>query len=237
MLVKTVDVIVRESLLDNRLSMHSYVSRLHHALRCIEDLSIDLNLGTNIKDLTVDILTDDRVDIPALHEVIGIYGIVGDKKLPFELDESLTLEKNLESAVSVGYTSVNSTFTDEEHEDPDGTGTFGYQRNAKYTYKVDVLNDQVVLGHKHEMTIVGLLLRTNIVSVTTANAIDVNAVKTILAYVEWMISEANGSPQSKVMRLQDLYYNEKGNLRGRLNPIGIEDLYSSVYGSYSNGRK
>ena len=63
MKTKSINIIVRDALLDNGLPLHYYTRYLHHALRITDELSMDFNLG-NIKVVELDVTSYQRAVLP-----------------------------------------------------------------------------------------------------------------------------------------------------------------------------
>lgn len=236
MKTKTLNVLVREALADNGYPIHFYLNYLHHGIRCLEDLALDFDFGPNVKELNIATLSYDRVTLPAdCIDVIGVFGIYGGQRKDFLRNNSLTKVYNEISSVKYPYTEDESTLPEYDNlidSTPLGQTSANEMvtvlypgGKATYEYNVDTEHSELILGPGHELTSTYLRYLAPLVSTSTANLVHPYAVKPIHAYIKYAIAEANGSPQSKVDRLEREYENQKRLLKARMNELTLDQLY------------
>jgi hypothetical protein len=227
MRTKTVDEVVRESLMNFGFPIHYYLPFLHHALKCLEELNFDFDFG-NVKQEKLTISAIDRITIPiAATDIISVFGLYEEKQLPFVRNTNITTIYNVKNAVNVAY-DKNSNTLDKQIK---GSGyapfvgseelatAFYPSQNLKYEYNVDLINNEIVLGNGHGLTSINVKYLTDSVSKTSSNLVYYYAIPVIHAYIEYYYSKTNGSPQSAIAVLKDNYYNQKRLLRARMNPL------------------
>jgi len=236
MQTKTINIVVRESLLNKGYPIHYYLPFLHHAKTCLENLALDHNFGSNVKEVKYDITSYDRVTLTsACIDVIGVFGLYGGEMKTFLRNSKLTKVYNEISAVKYPWDEAGSTLP--EYSDMNTSSILGNTSaydlptvffpsgSGTYEYNVDLENSEVILKPGHGLTSVYVRWLAGAVSVSAVNVVHPNAVPTIHSYIEWMVAKSDGSPQSKVALLDDAYYNQKRILRGRMNPLSIEEMY------------
>ena len=235
MQTKTLNVVVREHLLNEQLPLHYYLPYLHHAIKCFEDLEFDFSFF-NIKEAKAVINSHDRFAIPLdVADVVSVYGLYHGREKPFALDTSLTKNYNLEGAVKKSWSDSGSTipgFIEMDSSYPlDNIGTNGLQtilspsRKMKYAYNVDLINNEILLRQGHECTDIYIKYLTSTISVSAANVVPLYWVPVIHSYIRYMVAEGTRQAQSQIARLRSYYYNDKKNLRARVNPLTISTLY------------
>lgn len=239
MQTKTIDIIVREYLLDKGLSMHYYVECLHHALRCLDRLSQDYDIITNVRDTTLTIGSNDRVDIPASAiDVIDVYGVISGRRLSWHRDDTLTTEYNLDSLDNqIPWPSEITDYDNQMYEYNMSSSTidrssgvfFGKVRNPKYRWSIDRVNNEIILAPNHEKTEVGVLYVTKGVSTSTANVVPYYASDVIIAYIDWKMNDTGKSSNSRSEIKKYEYYNEMRRFKASHFSIGVEDVYNSAF--------
>jgi hypothetical protein len=236
MQTKTINIVVRESLLNKGYPIHYYMPFLHHAKTCLEQLSFDHNFGGNVKEVEYDITSYDRVTLTsACIDVIGVFGLYGGEMRTFLRNSKLTKVYNEVSAVKYPWTETSNTLP--EYSDLNTSSVLANTSSSElptvffpsgggtYEYNVDLENSEVILKPGHGLESVYVRFLATGVSTSAVNVVHPYAVPTIQSYIEWMMAKSDGSPQSKVALLEDAYYNQKRVLRSRMNPLSIEEMY------------
>lgn len=236
MQTKTVNTIVREALLKKEYSLHSYLPFLHHALMCLDELALKVNLGENIKHSKLTINSYNRAVLSgSVAQVIKVYGLYGDREKEFMYNPNLTLNYNLSGNDKIAFEEDKSTMPGYDK----GTSSsivsqtassqlptiFYPDNNVKFEYNIDKVNSELVLGLGHGCSEVYITYLTNSVSKTSANLVDINVVPVIHSYISFAIAENDGSPQSKVAILKDDYINKKRMLPGMLSPLNYSQIF------------
>lgn len=228
MQVKSLNIVVRESLMDRGYPIHFYLPFLHHALTSLEKLSFDHNFGANVKEVELTI-TNNRVILPLdCIEVFQVFGLYGSERKSLLLNDRITTIEDTykldESTLPNYVNAVSSTILEPTIANEYPT-VYYPDKAVDYDYNVDLDKGELILGLRSNLDSVFIRYLTSSVSKTTANLIHPYAVPTIKSYIDWMVSRSDGSPQSKVSLLEAAYYNEKRLLRSRLNPLSVGELY------------
>ena len=241
MQTKTVDVLVREALVAMGYSIHYYLPLLHHALRGLESLSQDLDFGSNVKEVSLDIDSANRATIPPdAVDIIGVYGRYGDKLKSFHFSDRIPFTPNTNDSGNIPYLEEDSTmpeFQDVKSSRPmpftstNDLPTVIYPSDDyQYEYNVDVVNSKLILGNGHLVSKVFLRYLTSNVSTTSANVIHPYVVDAIHAYVEYMYYKNDkNSPQSKVALKKNEYYNEVRLSTSRLSNLSYDQIMQKLY--------
>lgn len=241
MQTKTINEVVRDYLIKKELPLHYYVTSLNRALYCLNELSFDFNFGPNVKEVSATITEYDRVSIPGTAvDVIGVYGLLGGRILPFTHNPSLTTIYNLEGVDKVPYPEDESNLPDASYKNnsipklqtysTERPQVFNFGNNSnKYDYNIDIENSEIVLDPRHGLTKVYIRYLSESVSKTAANVILHEFEPVIVAYMEHETAKVDGSPQSKVALLKRDFYNSKSVLKGRVNPLSMEDILKVLY--------
>ena len=241
MQTRTINETVREHLSNTGKPIHYYVEYLNRALIGLRKLSLNQNLGPNIKQVSLSISPYNRVTIPVdAIDVVSVFGLVGDKMLPFTFNERITKTYNLDGATKIPYEKGISDIQngDTKESSVAKLGTYAVERtqvfdiadkSSCYEYNLDIENNEIVLGLGHEMQNIFVRYLSSSVSKTTANLFIEYAEGSIVAFIERETAKNDGSPQSKVAILQSAYENEKRILRSQLSNLSNENILSTLY--------
>jgi hypothetical protein len=242
MKTKSLDVIVRDTLLDNGLPLHYYTRYLHHGLRCLDELSLDYDMG-NIKTVVLSVTDYRRAILPAdFIDVIDVSGKHGEKLLPLERVRSLNKLYNRDTEGNkIPYPAEQSVNYDAEfnYNLISGGATmnsrgeligrfYGRQRNPLMTYDIDTVNSELVFSNTMDLIEVTLTYITSAVSRSTANVVTPYATDVISKYITMMAAKAEGSSLGKYQLAQQDYQNAKRVFRARMNSMDFAEMISLI---------
>lgn len=245
MKTKSINIIVRDALLDNGLPLHYYTRYLHHALRITDELSMDFNLG-NIKVVELDVTSYQRAILPAdFIDFIDISAKHGERILPMERERTLNKKYNYDSAGNkIPYESTLSINYDAEINYNLISGSnnmntrgelvgryYGRARAPKLTFDIDETNQEIVFSNGMILTKVTLTYMTSAVSSSTANVVTPYATDVITKYIQMMAVKAEGTTLGKYQLAKQEYDNARRIFRSRMNATD----FAEVLGSIRNG--
>ncbi len=227
MKTKSINIIVRDALLDNGLPLHYYTRYLHHALRITDELSMDFNLG-NVKTAELDVTSYQRAILPSDYiDFIDVSAKEGEKILPLERERNLNKRYNYDTAGNkIVYPSSVST-----NEDELIRMHYGRERVPKLIFDIDEVNQEIVFGNEMSLTKVTLTYLTSAVSRSTANVVTPYATDVITKYVQMMAVKAEGTTLGKYQLAKQEYDNARRIFRSRMNATD----FAEVLGSIRNG--
>jgi hypothetical protein len=252
MKTKSLDVIVRDALLDNGLPLHYYTRYLHHGLRCLDELSLDFDMG-NIKTVVLDVTSYGRAILPAdFVDVVDVSGKHGERLLPLERVRNLNKLYNRDAEGNkIAYPSEQSVNYDAEfnYNLISGGATmnsrgeligrfYGRQRNPLMTYDIDTVNSELVFSNTMSLISITLTYITSAVSRSTANVVTPYATDVISKYINMMAAKAEGSTLGKYQLAQQDYQNAKRVFRARINSMDFAEMIgiirNGIHGAIKN---
>lgn len=252
MKTKSINLIVRDALLSRKLPLHYYTRYLHHALTILDELSLDFDLGTNIKTVELDVTSYKRAILPAdFVDVIDVSAKRGDRLVPLERDVKLNKKYNYDSTgnkipypsdesdiqmdiqlgMAAGVSNVNTT--------GELTGRyFGVERRPHYIFDIDTANQEIVLGTNVDLSKVTLTYVTNSVSKSSANVVTPYANDVITKYI-LMMEALNSKERIAIYQIaKQSYDNARRVLRARLNAMNYAEILGAlrdgIHGSLKN---
>lgn len=251
MKTKSLDVIVRDALLDSGLPLHYYTRYLHHGLRCLDELSMDYDLG-NIKTVVLDVTSYKRAILPAdFVDVVDVSGKRGEKLLALERNRGLNKLYNRDTEGNkIPYPSDTSITYDQEFNynllsggttmNPRGEMIgryYGRMRNALLTYDIDTVNSELVFSNTMDLTQVTLVYITSAVSRSTANVVTPYATDVITKYISMMAAKNEGMSLGKFQLAKQDYDNAKRVFRARMNSMDYAEMLGLIRKGIHGGLK
>jgi hypothetical protein len=256
MKTKSINIIVRDALLDAALPLHYYTRYLHHALRIMDELSMDFDIG-NVKMVTLSTTSYQRALLPTdFVDVIDVSAKHGEKLLPMERDRNLNKMYNRDtSGNKITYPSSDNINYDSEFNYNLISGAnnlnsrgemigryYGKQRKALLTYDIDTVNSEIVFNNTMTLSEVTLTYITSAVSKSTANVITPYAVDVITKYIQMMAFQAEGGNSkyliSKMQLNKQEFQNAKRVFRARMSSMDLAEIVGSlrrgIHGSVKN---
>jgi hypothetical protein len=245
MKTKSLNTIVRDSLLDNGLPLHYYTRYLHHGLRALDELSLDFNLG-NIKIIELDVTSYQRAILPAdFVDFIDVSAKHGERVLPMERELNLNKKYNYDdegnkvmydSALSVNYDAEINYNLISGSNNMNTRGElvgryYGRKRAPKLTFDIDEENQEIVFSNGMILTKVTLTYMTSAVSRSSANVVTPYATDVITKYIQMMAAKSEGAKISLYQMFKQDYENARRIFRARMNAMD----YATILGSIRNG--
>jgi hypothetical protein len=252
MKTKSLNVIVRDALLDSGLPLHYYTRYLHHGLRILDELSLDFQLG-NVKMIELDVTSYQRAILPADYvDFIDVSAKSGERILPMERERTLNKIYNYDTegnkiaypaAVSVNYDSeINYNLisgTNNMNTRGELVGRYyGRKRSPKFTFDIDETNQEIVFSNDMILTKVTLVYMTTSVSRSSANLVNPYATDVITKYIAMMANKSSGGSVGSYQLAKQDYENAHRVFRARINStdyaqmLGV--LRNGIYGSLKN---
>jgi len=238
------DMIIRRSLLENGLPIHYYFEYLLHSAACIRELNKDTLKIINAADLPIN--DYNSCDIPSDCMDVLAVGLPSNGRLQF-LSKQDNINPLRTHNSSTGVFEPNSTSSNSQ-----GQTLFGFSGAWNWYWNVNDYGEftgrfygasgasgagYTVLKERRQIQFTGSVEGSNVVvlyigngqSVNNATQVDWQAFSTIQAYSEWKRSRnANNihSPEA------NNYFNSKRLLKIQLDDTTVEDILSSLRGSY-----
>lgn len=252
MKTKSLNIIVRDALLDNGLPLHYYTRYLHHGLRILDELSLDFNMS-NIKTVPLSVTSYQRAVLPTdFIDFIDVSAKYGERLLPMERERNLNkLYNRDDSGNKIPYPTSTSINYDEEINYSLISGSnnlntrgelvgryYGRRRSAKLTFDIDQINNELVFSNEMALTEVTLTYMTSAVSMSSANVVNPYAVDVITKYISMMATKAEGSTLGKYQLAKQDYDNARRIFRARINAMDYADLLGvtrrGIHGTIKN---
>ncbi len=245
MQTETLNVCVRNYLLNKHLPLHYYLPVLHRAITGLNEISKDFNFGTNIKTVEKTISVDRTTYPDDCNNILKVFGIVAGEEKSFLYNPNITTVKKLNGSTHVVYSESDTTLTGNETERnniiKEGTMSgelpqivnINYSNN-KYEYNIDLSTKEVILKPNSEVTKIYIRYRTLMATMSSATNMPLVAENAVHAYIEWQFAKNAGSSKSRIAdintteTLKEEYYTAKRNLRSLLNPATIHDYLQII---------
>ena len=249
MKTKSINMIVRDALLDNNLPLHFYTRYLHHALRIVDELSMDFDFG-NVKMVELDITSYNRAILPSdFVDYIDVSVKSGERLLPLERERNLNKRYNYdESGNKIPYISeeryndldLNLLIggkTVNQHGELSGR-LYGRERRATLTFDIDKINNELVFSNTTELSKITLTYISTAVSKSSANAVTPYAVDVITKYIYMMAAKAQGVKIGLYQIAKQDYENAHRVFRARTNSMDYAEIIGAlrrgIHGSVKN---
>lgn len=252
MKTKSLNIIVRDALLDSGLPLHYYTRYLHHGLRILDELSLDFNMG-NIKTVALSVTSYQRAVLPADYvDFIDVSAKYGERLLPLERERNLSKKYNYDTQGNkIPFPTATSINYDEEINYSLISGSnnlntrgelvgryYGRKRSAKLTFDIDEVNQEIVFSNEMGLTEVTLIYMTSAVSKSAANVVNPYATDVITKYIMMMAARAEGATLGKYQLAKQDYDNARRVFRARLNAMDYADLLGvtrrGIHGTIKN---
>lgn len=252
MKTKSINIIVRDALLDNGLPLHYYTRYLHHALRILDELSMDYDMG-NVKSVVLSTTSYQRAILPTdFVDVVDVSAKHGERLLPMERDRTLNKNYNRDEAGNkIPYptdTNINydSEFNYNLISGANNLNTrgelvgryYGKQRKPLLTFDIDTTNSELVFCNTMSLTEVTLTYITSSVSKSTANTVTPYAVDVITKYIKMMAALADGAKIGIFQLAKQDFDNAKRVFRARMNSMDYAEILGlirkGIHGSIKN---
>lgn len=252
MKTKSINTIVRDILLDSGLPLHYYTRYLHHALRIMDELSLDFDLG-NVKTVELAVTSYNRAILPNdFIDVVDVSAKHGERLLPLERQRSLNKVYNRdEEGNKIPYPSSDLVNYDSEFNYNLISGSnnlntrgemigrfYGKQYKPLLAYDIDTVNSEIVFNNTMPLEEVTLSYITSAVSKSTANLVTPYATDVITKYVQMMAAKNEGVKIGMYQLAQQDFQNAKRVFRSRMNSMDSAEMVGAIrrgiHGSIKN---
>lgn len=252
MKTRTLDHIVRNTLLDLQLPLHYYVRFLHYGIRCLEELNYDIPI--NVKITKLDITSYQRAILPSdFVDVVDVSVKYGEHLLQLSLDPELNTNYNYEegtttkikhpdpSPVSFDNELIYSTVNNfgQYNEVGENIGRhFGLAADQKQSYTIDKINGELVFDNAVSVSEVTVTYVSDGITTSSANTVTPYAEDTINKYIKYQRSLNSNAAANKIGLLKQEFVLAKKKLKSRLNALSFADILRSIrrgiHGSIKN---
>jgi len=240
MVTRTINSIVRETLIDCKLTLHFYVEFLLIALNEMRRLSVHHKMS--VKQVELSINGYNRVPIPDdMLYMVDLSIKSGERLLPAVRDRNLNRLYNFddqgnkipfpEAVSEEGPETILVDFLDDYYYDLNRFGFggyFGLNTPQDRTFNVDYQNGEIVFSNNFHRDTVVLTYATNPVSPTTANLVREEFVDVLKSKMKHSYYQMNQFPQVKIDEAKDDYVNAKRNMRALIYPTTRADLVYQI---------
>jgi hypothetical protein len=252
MKTKSLNIIVRDALLDSGLPLHYYTRYLHHALRIMDELSMDYDLG-NVKSTVLSVTSYQRALLPTdFIDVVDVSAKHGERLLPMERDRTLNKIYNRDdSGNKIPYPTDENINYDSEFNYNLISGAnnlntrgeligrfYGKQRKPLLVYDIDTTNSEIVFSNTVSLSEVTLTYITSAVSKSSANVVTPYATDVITKYVQMMAAKAEGGTLGKFQLSKQEFDNARRVFRARMNSMDYAEIIGlirkGIHGSLKN---
>lgn len=243
MKTKTIDTIVRESLLDKGLPLHFYTRHLHHALRIYDELALDFPMG-NVKTIELSITSYNRAVLPSDYiDFVSVNAKNGERLVGLERVRNLNKQYNYDdsgnkipypTATPIGIYEEMSTLLLSGGRTVNFRGEqtgrlYGRTRKPQLIFDIDEVNQEIVFGNMIEgLTKVTLIYITSGASTSIANTVTPYATDVIIKYIDWMALKAMGGRLGDIQLAEQAYHNAKRILRSRLHGMDRAEILGAI---------
>lgn len=252
MKTKSLNIIVRDALLDSGLPLHYYTRYLHHGLRIMDELAMDFDLE-NVKMQELSVTSYQRAILPTdFIDVIDVSAKHGERLLPLERDRALNKIYNRDdSGNKIPYPTDTNINYDAEFNYNLISGAnnlntrgelvgryYGKQRKPLLVYDIDTTNSEIVFSNTMALEQVTLTYVTSAVSKSSANLVTPYATDVITKYIMMMAAKAEGGTLGKFQLATQEYNNARRVFRARLNSMDYAEIIGAlrrgIHGSIKN---
>jgi len=252
MKTRTLDHIVRNTLLDLQLPLHYYVRFLHYGIRCLEELNYDIPI--NVKITKLDVTSYQRAILPSdFVDVVDVSAKYGEHLLQLSLDPELNTSYNYEEGTTnkikfpdpapvsfdneLIYSTVNNFGQYNEVGENIGRH-FGLAADQKQSYNIDKINGELVFDNALSVSEVTVTYVSDGITTSSANTVTPYAEDTINKYIKYQRSLNSNAAANKIGLLKQEFVLAKKKLKSRLNALSFADILRSIrrgiHGSIKN---
>lgn len=240
MVTRTINSVVRESLIDCKLTLHFYVEFLLMALNEMRRLAVHHKMS--MKQVSLTINGYNRVALPEdMLYLVDISIKNGERLLPAVRDRNLNLLYNFdESGEKIPFPpgaseespeTIIVDFLDDYYYDLNRYGFggyFGLSSPQDRTFNVDYQNGEIVFSNQFNKDEVVLTYATNPASTSSANLIREEFVDVLKAHMKHKYYASNQFPQVKIDEAWQMYKIAKRNMKSLIYPVTRADLIYQV---------
>ena len=242
---KTLDSLVRETLMEANLTLHFYLKYLHFMIRELNRLSSQFKFFSKQTELTVN--SFNRASIPATARgIIDVSIRNGERTESLFEDSSLTKMYYVDGAgkttnevgdtpipfpvaaeFSEGYLQYYDTNGNIISSTPD-TPWYGLSQGEDKAFTIDYTNNELVFSNVFsENDIIVLTYEVDPVDTTAANSVHYMFVETLKTAAHYSHLKFSGQPEYRIERARRDYINAKRVLKDHIEPFSYADLMQS----------
>ncbi len=243
----TIDQIVRSALSDCGYPIHWYVDFLGYAIECLRELEFDTMRSVKSKRITIN-QTTKAGQLPCDYvDHIRVGSELGQYLDPYVEKDTLNRLKKYDSNGQVtGYSdveSINGILPDnfEGFWATNYINDKGEHKGRIFSHKPAFRNCFLVIRERNQIqldigyigTTITMDYITNGLTIDASNSVHPYAIKTIKEYCFWQYKRHNRkyNNQDRELAKQE-FYNHLRILRGRLNPMGDQEIIASIASGY-----
>lgn len=238
----SLNLTVREALMDAGLSLHYYFDFLHYAIRALEEFNYDAPIDVKAVNLSV---TDyQRAILPSdCVSIVDVSGRYGEHLLPFSMDKALNkLYKYDSSGNKIAHPNATDTsFVDEilynsfnyrTHTTEAGEHMgrfFGASTTQKQTFGIDEVNSEIVFSNDVTVTECVLTYISDGISTSEANLITPIIKDYIQKACHYKRVQFNGAvPMNQKMLAREEVKLAEKRARARVHSMSYADIIRSM---------
>ncbi len=236
----TLDSVVRSYIHERGLLWHDYVRILALAISGVRDIARDINIGTNVKAVELEVDSSGTALLPVdCIEPIKICIESGDKILPLSQVENINpipfiednqvvkrSEEPINNMWGISFLDMSYYYSGRVNDKGENIGrNFGFPPVNRFIYQQ--FDDRIVFDSRLNLECVFLVYRTSGVSITTANMVHPDSDEAIKSYIDSRTGFTNKGIWEK-QNDRRYYKNERRLLYGRIHGIKWEDYIASI---------
>ncbi len=239
----TLDSIVRTYLLERVLVWHDYFRVLTMAISGLKKLSEDIDLGTNVKSMLIDVSETGRIILPQdCVKVVNLAVENGDKVLAMSKADNINpivlrdsqgepVKRSLPERIygdDITLTEIGYYYANRINDKGEWLGReFGRPSEQPYLYQQ--FGGEIQLDVRLNLDCVLLIYQTDGLKVSEANVVNPLAEQAIKFYVDWHWME-RGQKKGIWEKKNEgsAYYAEKRNLYGRIHGLTWSEYLRTV---------
>lgn len=236
----TLDSVVRSYIHERGMVWHDYLKTLALAISGVRDIARDVNIGTNVKAIEVQVDETGTALFPVDSiEPIKICIENGDKIVPLSMTDDINpIPKVIDGEVvkrsretqflgqEVSFLDMSYYFASRINNKGENVGRmFGTPQNPHHNYQL--FDDRIVFDARLNLTCIFLVYRTSGISITSANMVHPDSDEAIKHYIDSRTSFTNKGIWEK-QNDRRYYTNEKRLLYGRIHGIKWEDYMLTI---------
>lgn len=235
----TIDSIVRTHIQERGLVLHDYFRLLTLALSAVKDISMDIDINSNVKAKYIDVDSSGAALKPTeAIEIIKICVEYGDKILPMasvdninpiqKFEKGYPVKRDQQPSNEIAFYDLNYFFTDRVTERGENSGQlFGVPTTQKFLYQE--FEDRIQFDTRLNLNCVIVLYTTsgvNYSDITTVHPYAEEAIKAFMFSRFEGRRDRKGVYQGQYDRRE--YTNEKRKLNARLNGLGYAEYLQII---------
>ena len=246
MITTTLDICVREALLEQGLSLHYYLKFLTYAISAFEEYNYDFPF--NVKEVKVEPNEFHEIARPqGCLQIVRVSVAFNDRVHALDIDTMINGVENTDSEgrqISWSKSEAGDYFIYAQEENMNANGEYlgrqyGYVGTRKKAWRYISERDVIQLSIDTDNTELYLTYVSDGFSISEANVIHPYAKQMIKDYIHWKACSFGVINQPAYMsdRYKRQFYNQKRLMRERLADISIESIFTTARMAHHSGLK